>query len=89
MWLEPPGSDHAHHQLAQAKLVKGNDGGQVMPPNALWTMHSVDTTTLGPRPSRTFMIDSLKSICLLSRPATSSSAPRKKIGHGPIFSPTA
>src|SRR6516162_127902 len=33
------------------------------------------------------MIESLKSMCLLSRPARSSSEPRKKIGQGPIFSP--
>src|SRR5215472_16803380 len=48
-------------------------------------MHRVDTTTLGPLRSRTFMIASRKSICLLSRPATNSSGPRKKIGQGPIF----
>src|SRR5215472_14565862 len=41
-------------------------------------MQRVDTTTPGRMPSCTFMIESLKSICLLSRPATSSSESRKK-----------
>src|SRR6516164_9501789 len=47
-------------------------------------MQRVETTTLG-LSSCTFMIESLKSMCLLSRPTTSSSEPRKKIGQGPIF----
>src|SRR5229473_1891948 len=54
----------------------------------LCTIQIVETTTLVASPFIAFSTDSLKSICLLFRPATISLSPIKKIGQGPIFSPT-
>src|SRR5215471_18708374 len=50
---------------------------------SFWTVQTVETTTLVLWRSRTFSTDSLKSMCLLSRPATTSFSLIEKIGQTP------
>jgi hypothetical protein len=73
-WLEARVHAEATEILAQIDaMIVGARKKRILPPNG-----AAANGRLG----------ALKSICLLSRPATSSSGPRKKFGHGPIFSPT-
>jgi hypothetical protein len=80
-------AEGTRHQFAQTKFVERSDGGQGVPPEGI-VNHAQRRHDDGCAvATRTFMIDSRKSICLLSRPAINSSATRRKIGQGPSSVP--
>lgn len=76
--LQSACGDRVGHDSVSHRLLKRHDEKTIRMSNGLCTVQIVVTTTLAASPSMTFKMESLKSRCLLSRPATARSPSARK-----------